>query len=839
MAQRPDRTTTALTEGGRFQSRLRRHLLVARLALWWERAWPLAWPIPALLALFCAIALFDLLPRLPGWLHAGLLAGFLAGLGVALFRLRRLSWPSRAEAQHRLEQDSGLPHRPLQTLNDTLAAGASDPVARVLWQVQRQRMAQLISRLAVKPPAPGLAAHDPWGLRFAPLLLLAIALAGAWHDAPERLWRAVTPTLGPLGGPAPVLQVWVTPPSYTGIAPVLLESLPSGQRLVVPTGSKVLAELQGGSGPAQLVVDDEIRPFDSLDTDSQRYEGVIAKGSHLLIRQGRRRVDAWDMAVVQDQPPTIGFASPPQKDTEGRLRLDVEGHDDYGIAKAWAIVHRADSPEAPPLIINLPLGGAHPADVRQASWHDLTGHPWAGLAVTMQPAAEDVAGQKGFGPAVTVTLPEREFTNPVARAIVEQRRVLATHPEQRRQVGERLDDIAGATDRYKGDMVVFLALSTSRSRLFHDTTPDAVPTVLDILWQTALRLEEGDRPAAQRALDQAASELERALAEGAPEAELERLMNQLQAAMEQYLQALADQAKQQGAAQQPDDPDQQVITPEELQGMLDRMRDLSRTGSRDAAQQMLSDLRQMLDGIQNGMQGGQSDAQSRQARQAMNDLDAVTRDQRKLLDETFRRNQQMPGTEQGMENENEQPSPKAQGKGKSAEQSPGQAGGKGQRQQKVQNGGDGANRQEDLRKRLGQVMQSLADLGADIPDSLGQAEQAMRESTQALRQGDTDSAVDAQTEALARLQQGSQQARQTLAKQTGRSGVTQGMGSGRDPLGRPLRGTGGIDENSVKIPDQADTQKAREVLDELRKRSGQAERPPAERDYLQRLLKQF
>jgi len=43
----------------------------------------------------------------------------------------------------------------------------------------------------------------------------------------------------------------------------------------------------------------------------------------------------------------------------------------------------------------------------------------------------------------------------------------------------------------------------------------------------------------------------------------------------------------------------------------------------------------------------------------------------------------------------------------------------------------------------------------------------------------------------------------------------------------------------VKVPDAIDAQRAREILDELRKRSGEALRPPSELDYIDRLLKRF
>jgi uncharacterized protein (TIGR02302 family) len=833
--------------GTSLQLRLRRRIRLARLIIAWERLWPLLWPLPALVALFCGLALLDVLPLLPGWLHGGVLAALIGTGLVCGWRLKAFRLPSEEEGRHRIEEDSGLAHRPLQLLADRLAAGSDDAVSQALWQAEHRRLQGVLTRLSLRPPSPGVARHDPLGLRFAAPMLLLVALTGGWPDAPARFLRAVTPHVLGAAEPAPVLQVWLTPPAYTGIAPMLLQTLSPEQRVSVPAGSKLLAELQGGRGPAQLAIDNEAKPFEALDVGSQRLETTITKGSQLVIRQGRRRVGAWSIAVVVDRPPTISFAAPPQADSEGRLRLDIEAHDDYGVTKAWVAIRRLDSPQAEPLLVNLPLGGSHPADVHQASVHDLTGHPWAGLKVSLQPVAQDAAGQTGTGDAINMTLPERRFTNPVARAIIEQRRKLSGDPTDRRPVIDGLIDIASKIDAYGGDVITFLSLSDSTSRLHHDHSEAAVPSVLDTLWQTALRLEEGDRPAAKLALDEAARRLEEAMAKGASDAELEQLMNQLQQAMAQYLDALARQAERQGAMP-PQDPDQQVISSDELQDMVERMREMSRTGSRQAAQDMLAQLRQLLDNLKLGNVDQGSAEQMEQADRAMSELNALTRDQQSLLDETFRRSQEgMP--QLGPPGDGDDPllrqsrpfssnPPQSSMPGAASKGRP-QAGQPHRGKDDAQPGA--AERQEALRKRLGQVMQSLGDLGAELPDSLGQAEQAMRDSTQGLQMGDMQQSVDSQTEAVARLQEGARQAMKSLAQQMGGGNVVRSRGSnpGRDPLGRQLSGPGRLDENGVKIPDQADVKKAREVLDELRRRSGQAERPPAEREYLQRLLKQF
>jgi hypothetical protein len=61
----------------------------------------------------------------------------------------------------------------------------------------------------------------------------------------------------------------------------------------------------------------------------------------------------------------------------------------------------------------------------------------------------------------------------------------------------------------------------------------------------------------------------------------------------------------------------------------------------------------------------------------------------------------------------------------------------------------------------------------------------------------------------------------------------------RDPLGRPQSTEGYSDNDSVKVPDEADIQRAREIFDELRRRASEPARPQFERDYIDRLLRRF
>jgi hypothetical protein len=87
------------------------------------------------------------------------------------------------------------------------------------------------------------------------------------------------------------------------------------------------------------------------------------------------------------------------------------------------------------------------------------------------------------------------------------------------------------------------------------------------------------------------------------------------------------------------------------------------------------------------------------------------------------------------------------------------------------------------------------------------------------------------------------QLRQMMGRQPGGQGSVpvQGQQSGnRDPFGRSLDQAGqGSNTSQVAIPDKSDLQRAREIRDELRARAAERDRPSKERDYIDRLLKQF
>ena len=173
--------------------RLALRMRLARAALLWERVWPAFWPALCVLGVFTAAVLFDLLPGLPGLAHTAILALFAVAFAAAAVwgvrTARRGGWPDMLAARRRIEQASGLPHRPLLALSDRPSAPLDDN-AKLLWAAHQRRMAAALRRLRVGWPVAGLARRDPWGIRSILTILLLLAVIDAGADWRGRAFRA-------------------------------------------------------------------------------------------------------------------------------------------------------------------------------------------------------------------------------------------------------------------------------------------------------------------------------------------------------------------------------------------------------------------------------------------------------------------------------------------------------------------------------------------------------------------------------------------------------------------------------------------------------------------------
>ncbi len=841
---------------------LQRKRALARGVLLFERAWPALWPPLGALGFYVVFGLLDGPASLPPWPRTLLAVIVLACAGALAWRgLRRVRVPGVADADRRLERDSGLRHRPLAALQDRPVL--DDPAAETLWQAHLARIAAQVGRLHLSRPRPGLAARDRRALRGGLLVLLAAALVVAGADAPARLGRAAWPGIpaGTPGVPAEV-HAWATPPAYTGLPPVLLR--PDSAAVSVPVGSHLTVSVTGVQGTPVLALGSASTPFKALDAGSWQAEQDLRGGGHLTVRGKGQELAAWQVSLIPDLPPTAAFTAAPglapgpaAVGSAGSIRLPWKAGDDYGVVSLQAELRLHDRPDAEPLILPVPLDGA-PRTAHGALIQDLTSHPWAGLPVVARLVAKDAIGQAGRSDEAELTLPERQFHNPVAAAVAAVRKALSLHPEERAGAAASLDALASAPEAFDNSLPVFLNLEGTAALLRLGRAPDTVPQAQARLWQLALALEEGDAERTEKALAAAEKALQDALQKNQPQdkaaqTDLDKKIRALEDALRRHLQALAEQALRNGVK-----PPSGAQTPgqqgakQELNRLLQQLRDAAREGRLDDAKQRLAQLEQMLQQMQAAKPGSEAQRQAAEARQQqgreqMGAVRDMVQREGALLDHTQQRikppsNPFVPDVP-----------------------SSGQA----------QDRAADARRQQALRLALGELMQQFGDLTGKVPQPLSDADVAMRGAAQSLGEGQDQPAQNAERRAIEALQRGSQSMSQQMAQmgiqvapgggQDGQEGDQPGQDGGspgdgrdamdngqdnpgspgqhtrRDPLGRPVDedATGSLEGGDVQVPDQAQAGRARAIQEELRRRDSERTRPQRELDYFQRLLKPF
>jgi uncharacterized protein (TIGR02302 family) len=851
-------------------TRLTRRTRLARLALWWEAAWPALWPPLGVIGIFLLVALSGLPLHLPAILHALMLLAFAAALGWAGWRAARLlALPGNEAAQRRLEHDSGLTHRPIATLGDRPAG--TDPVALALWEAHRRRAEARLASLRVAAPRPGLAKRDRRALRGGLVVALVAALVIAGPEAPERIRRALLPQVAGAAlptAPGVRLEAWITPPAYTSVAPIFLDA--AGGAVTVPAGSRLQVALSGGTGGVpDLLLDGSATPFRTLDRSSFAAEAVLEAGATLAVRRDGAQIAQWSLTVRADAPPTASWDQPPARAARGlATRLPWRAEDDWGLAGLRVELRLKLRPEAEPVVLDLPLPAGSPRSAQGASQPDLSAHPWAGLEVEARLAVRDHAGQEGRSEGAFLELPERSFTHPVSQQLIALRKALSVDPTGREPARQELDRIAAAPEAFEHDSGTFLALRSARYRLLRDQRAAAVPEVQAMLWDIALALEEGRADRTARALAEAREALREALEEARrnPEdrtaeqrAELDRRIQELREAIHRHLEALAERLQRENAEALPYDPQQRLMDQRELDRRTQRMRDAARQDRTEDAQRELAELEEMLRALEEGRNMRAEDRQRQQQRQRGQQQMGVVQDmvqrQARMLDRGHQRSEQA-DRERALQRRQSQsfswplrpPQPL-----QPAQPTP-------QQQAEAQ---QDARVQRALRRALGELMQQFGDLTGDVPQPLGEADRAMRDSAEALAAG-RDARED-QQRAIRALTEGGRQMAQQMQRQFGQSqpgegeeeGEGEGMaggqqggegqdqaqelGQGRDPLGRRTReATGGQDNASdTHVPDEAELLKTRRIQEELRRRGGERERPPAELDYIDRLLRQF
>ena len=824
----------------------------ARWTIFWERLWPALASIATAIGLFVAVSWLGLwlwLPPIGRWVGLSLFIFLTAAATRPLLRLRV---PSVEDGLRRLDLATGLPHRPATAIADTIASPATDPWSVALWRAHVERALKAARSLNPGWPMPRLAARDPFAVRALVLVLLIATFFAATGERGRRIaaafdWQGVV-------NPANFrVDAWVSPPAYTNRPPIILPgvrpgehaqasavaiAVPVGSALVIRASGKTHLEVETSGGLTEAAGDQ--RPQAPVGTEERRFT-IADRGTAMLRGIGDDDL-TWAFNAIPDRPPTIALAKDPEPQARGGLQLSYKVEDDYGVVDAKATFalkqpQQGNAPRAlygpPDFVLQLPQARTR-SGVGQMT-KDLSDHPWAGADVTMTLVAHDEAANEGKSEPFDLRLPERAFSKPLARALIEQRRALALDAEARDRVLIALDALTIDPEQFTPELSIYLGLRSIYFDLAHGNSDDDLREVVQRLWSMATQIEDGNVSDAEAALRNAQEALRQALDRGASEEEIKRLTEDLRAALDKFLQALAEEMrKNPQQLARPLGPNTRQLRSQDLQSMIDRLENLARSGAKDAARQLLDQLSQMLENLQMARPGDSGDDDSDDMMSALDELGNMIGKQQQLRDRTFKQGQDQ------------------RQRGQRGQQ--GRQGQQGQQGQQDPNSfGDLQQNQQALRDQLNKLMQQLrehglgqSDPGAGDPDPLGQAGEAMGNAEGSLGQGNADGAVDSQGQALEAMRKGAQNLAQSMQQQGAGQGPPGRPGrpgdradSSTDPLGRPRHGRDLGDDASVKVPGEIDVQRARRILEELRKRFADPQRSQIELDYIERLLKDF
>ncbi len=761
----------------------------------------------------CLFAGFWLLqvPSFFGAAGAGMaLAVFIGGL---LYYIRRdvLSFrmPGRFAVDRRLEQAGGVHHRPLTVIEDKLSQMRQPAATAALWKLNKEQALDSLKGLRLPRPKPLIAALDPGALRILAVLIAFIGFIAAGPQAVPRLKQGLFPyAFGGKTAAFPDVSIWITPPAYTGLQPVVINGGKTDKPIAIPEGSIIKARAGHGWGHPRLSMGDASLPFAKLDDGNWGIETPIRPGTHIVIRQAfTKRADIGYKYLV-DQKPEIEMKGDPETLLKGQWQFNTSLKDDYGVTTLT--LHMKLDPAAGDAPLGKPVDDIRPVMTQggvataMKPVYDMTWHTWAGLPVIVTLEARDYKGQSATTPPIKLKLPERPFRTPVAQEIISLRKRLTWTPEASAlNVAFGLETLMSKPDAYGGDITTFLSLRTAASHLMYDPTVEAAGMVVPQLWDTALKIEDGDLSLATRNFRQAQQDIQKLLND--PKATPEQIaaaMEKLRDAMGQYLQESFREMQKRMAENgiEPPTPEEisHLLKTEDIQAFLDQLQAQALNGDKDAAREMLSQLEKMTD-MMDPSRAHEMPEDMQKIEKAYQELQKLKDEQKALMEQT----------------------------------------------KKIPSNGncDGqAMAQKSLQGRLEQLMPDVDEATGGIPQSMQDADKAMRQSGEELDKDHPGQSVPHQQEAIDKLQQGQQDMAQKLRERM-KQMMMAAFGAGKlDPLGRPMDDKGGpslLPNSNVKIPDQGERKRVQDILRLLRQRSGELDRPEYELEYYRRLMRQF
>jgi hypothetical protein len=171
------------------RARLNRALVAGWVVMLWERAAAVWAPLLLAAGAIAVAGLWGLFTPLSPMSRDLIVAAVVViALGFAIRGLIKLRAPKRAEMIDRIETDSNLPHRSITMLADKPVTGDS-----ALWALHQAQSQRAAAKARVGRPRAGLAAADPFALRYALVVAAILALFARGFDREHDVVTAFTP----------------------------------------------------------------------------------------------------------------------------------------------------------------------------------------------------------------------------------------------------------------------------------------------------------------------------------------------------------------------------------------------------------------------------------------------------------------------------------------------------------------------------------------------------------------------------------------------------------------------------------------------------------------------
>ena len=838
--------------------RLKSAILLTYLGLLSEQFFRRFWPFFSLSISLLSLAILGVHNNLGiDALWFGNLASVVI-IGASFFwGLWGFRFPKWSLSKQRLDQS--LSARPLQGLLDKPLLGQSDRVSKALWTLHQRQLLVEASKIKALKPDLSLMQKDPFGLRFSALLvfILSVLFGSVWNlktvidlQDPQALGEVV----------GPQWEGWITPPAYSALPTLYLNDLRKQSKLSLLKGTKVEARIYGALG--RYIISETVSArVEDLSPASQPEKIFEVQQAGELKISGPHEA-SWVVQIAPDFPPEVSWSGVFETDFYGESEFLFSARDDFGVTGGSVRIEvdlnqvdrRFGLSSMPrvqnPILLDLPMPlSGDRKDFDSKVIKDFSDSVWANLPVKILFDVQDALLQSAQSTSVFTSLPGRRFFDPVASALIEQRRDLLWSDDNAKRVSKMLRAISHKREKVFRKETDYLKLKFIIKRL--ETSIDAGlleerrNELAKALWDLALSIEDGDVDTALERMRRAQERLTQAMKNGASDEEIAELMQELRRANDDYLRQLArESAKNRDQNQdQEHNAESLELSQNDLQDMMDRIQELMEQGRMAEAQQALEELQEMMENMRvaQGQGGGGSPGE-----QSAKDLTETLREQQRLSDEAFQNLQRESNRSENDKGESQQ-SQSGQKQPRN-EQADGENG-EGEGLAKNQGEDNLASRQGGLQKKLQDQQNEIPQLGGsegeDTNQSLDDAQDAMRSAQEALEEGDISGALDRQSEAMDSLREGIRNLAQSLAKnnqgprQGGRDENEQRDRQSQDPLGR-LSGSGASNDAQGSEIDQREMAKrAKELLEEIRRRAGERARPDAELNYLKKLLEKF